>query len=1032
LLLPENAPQGLCPACLIKTALADFSFPQPASFSKKRDGSKAKTVVGDYELIEEIARGGMGIVFRARQLSLNRIVAVKALLFGEFASDPFIARFRAEAQAAAALQHPNIVAIHEVWEHSGQHFFSMEFVDGQTLAQIIKEGPLPSKRAARYVTTIARAVHYAHSRGIIHRDLKPSNVLIDSSDQPRITDFGLAKRFGADAAQSVTGVVGSPHYMSPEQAGQRGAQLGPATDVYSIGAILYHMLAGRPPFVGETMEEVLAQTLQSEPISPRLLNASVPRDLETICLKCLLKDPHRRYASAEELADDLDRFLQNKPILARAITPAERIVRWCRRNPAPTALLVLLAIVATASSWGSQHFRHLNQTIRIGQYVSDMNAAIHYAEEGDNGHAIALLNAHVPKGKEPDLRGFEWRHMWWLCRGNYENWLPTHPQVVGAIHYTGDGQKSLTFAWDSTARLYEMRSRQNLLTIKNVSAIGSFNPDETSFLVNRPDGALQWLDAKTGATNQVVAARGQLVAYSRASQVAAILDTNNHLKIWNIATAHELLTIPDPPPAKTIFSWNTTSALSPDGSRLALLKPNFNPALPTRAVRIFDLAKGIELDSLAENRELRCLAFSQDGAWLVTGDGEGSVRRWNLKTREFKDIPNAHTVPVLTIAFAPDSKTFATGSSDQHCIRLWDLETCEAKESEFLGQAGDVWSLAFTPDGKQLASGTRDGIIRIWSVNPPKIRSELADLNTAEFGNFVFSPDSRFIAAGCSNRTVTVWNASNFEMVVAIPRVNYVVAFSADNRRVLVADHDWHAFWFDIEKRTIERVPAYGGSSESVISVAIAPDRRYAALGLSKGGIALVDMTTGMPARPVLKGHSGAVQSVAFSPNGQKLASGGSDMNVMVWDVKTGASLGVCQEHKAGVSGLTISPDGNTLASGCGAETIKLWDVNHLANRSWMSASSHRSAIRALSFSPDSRTLASGSGDRTVKLWNFAALSASLSRREVATFLFKAPLRAVLFSPDGNTLAAVTEKGELRLFRANSLEECDKQLREIR
>src|SRR5688572_1418949 len=349
--IPANALHGLCMNCLLAAGRRVFaSTAGPRTVPPQK--SKTQTPVGDYELLEEIARGGMGIVFRARQISLNRIVAVKALLFGEFASDEFIAMFRAEAQAAAALQHPNIVAIHEVWQHDGQHFFSMEYVEGHTLAHLLKDGPLVATRAARYAEIIARAAHYAHQRGIIHRDFKPSNILIDDADQPRVTDFGLAKRFTSTNAPSATAaLVGTPHYMSPEQSSRRGLAITPATDVYSIGAMLYHMLAGRPPFVGESVEQILAQTLGSEPVSPRLLNQSVSRDLETICLKCIAKDPPRRYGSALELADDLQRFSQNLPIHARPISRFERTMRWTRRNPAPAAILVLLTAVAATATW---------------------------------------------------------------------------------------------------------------------------------------------------------------------------------------------------------------------------------------------------------------------------------------------------------------------------------------------------------------------------------------------------------------------------------------------------------------------------------------------------------------------------------------------------------------------------------------------------------------------------------------------------------------------------------------------------------
>jgi WD40 repeat protein len=1029
--IPANAPQGLCSACLLRTGLAALTSSREWSrLSAQPEKNKARSTVGDYELLEEIARGGMGIVFRARQISLNRIVAVKALLFGEFASDPFIARFRAEAQAAAALQHPNIVAVHDVWEHSGQHFFSMEFVEGQTLAQIVKEGPLTTSRAAHFAEIIARAVHCAHSCGILHRDLKPSNILIDLADRPRITDFGLAKRLDQESPQSMSGLIGSPHYMSPEQAGRREERLGPGADIYSIGAMVYHMVTGRPPFVGASIEEILTQAGHAEPISPRLLNASVPRDLETICLKCLEKDPVRRYASALELADDLDRFLKRIPIRARSIAPAERMVRWCRRNPAPTGLLALVTAIAMAATWASVHLRDLNQTVRIGQYVSDMNVAMRHLEEGDSGHAIVLLKAHVPKSGELDLRGFEWRHMWWLCRGNYEAWLPAHPQIVGAIHYSSDGKRGLTFAWDGTARLWDTGPRRSILVLEKISGLGGFTVDERSIVVNRENGDVQIIDAGSGATNRAFPIVGQLVGYAQKSEMVATLDKTGRLSVWSLQTGRTLLAISNAPPARLNYSWNSPVAIAPDGSKLALIVPSANPLLPARAIRVWNLITGAEMESLSENRELRCIAFSPDAKTLLTGDGQGKVRVWNLARREFRDIA-AHTMPVLSLAFSPDGKAFATGSSDHHSILLWDLATAAPMENEFRGQAGDVWSLRFSPDGKRLASGTRDGIIRFWTIERAKPLPQLDRLHADEYANIAFSPDSQFFAGGCANGVVKIWTVASHETVAVIPRVNYVIGFSTDGRRLLVSNKAGDAFWWDIEKHTAERLPNYGGNLSEVISVALAPNRRVAALGLADGGIALVYMETGLPGGPILKKHTGPVYSVAFSPNGEKLASGGGDMNVMMWDVQTGANLGACQEHKAAVYGVAISPDGKTLASGCGAETIKLWDVDNVARPSRASASFHRAVIRALSFSPDNRTLASGSEDRTVKLWNFAAFSKSTSRREVASFTFNEPLRGVSFSPDGNTLAAVTDQGTVRLFHAFSLEECDRQGREI-
>ncbi|HOY59273.1 MAG TPA: serine/threonine-protein kinase [Verrucomicrobiota bacterium] len=308
---------------------------------------------GDYELIEEIARGGMGVVYRARQLSLNRVVAVKTILAGEFATPEFIRRFRAEAAAAAVLHHPNIVAIHEVGIHAGRHFFSMDLVEGPSLATLVGHVPLPAKRAARYVNAIAKAVHYAHENGILHRDLKPSNVLIDADDQPRITDFGLAKRLEGETGLTVSGhLVGSPNFMPPEQASAEHGKVGRPSDVYALGGILYYLLTARPPFQADSIEAVVSHLLTIEPVSPRLLNHSVPRDLETICLKCLEKEPGRRYPTAAALAEELDRFLAGKPIQARPIGLIGKVWRWARRNPLPAGLALALALVCAAGFGG--------------------------------------------------------------------------------------------------------------------------------------------------------------------------------------------------------------------------------------------------------------------------------------------------------------------------------------------------------------------------------------------------------------------------------------------------------------------------------------------------------------------------------------------------------------------------------------------------------------------------------------------------------------------------------------------------------
>ncbi len=325
---------------------------EPASTAGATVGDQVR-YFGDYELLEEIARGGMGVVFKARQINLNRIVALKMILAGQFAGEEDVQRFYTEAEAAAQLDHPGIVPIFEIGEHQGQHYFSMGYIEGESLAQKVADGPLPPREAAELVKKICEAMAYAHERGVIHRDLKPANILIDGNGQPKVTDFGLAKRTEADSNLTGTGqILGTPAYMPPEQASGK-TDVGPLADVYSLGAILYCLLTGRPPFQAASPMDTLLQVLDKEPLPPRQLNPSIPLDLQTICLKCLSKEASDRYRSSSDTSDELQRFLNGEPIQAHPVGKIETAWRWCKRNPSLAAAsaasaLLLLAIAIAA------------------------------------------------------------------------------------------------------------------------------------------------------------------------------------------------------------------------------------------------------------------------------------------------------------------------------------------------------------------------------------------------------------------------------------------------------------------------------------------------------------------------------------------------------------------------------------------------------------------------------------------------------------------------------------------------------------
>src|SRR6266480_7221412 len=344
--IPPDSPQHSCGACLLETGLG------PVEPERETNVDLASSPMlmdfGDYELLEQIGRGGQGVVFRARQKSLNRIVALKVIGLGHWATEAHLKRFRLEAEAAARLEHPGIVPIHEVGERDGSCYFSMKFIEGGQLDEVARRTPMSIRQAVELITKVARTVHYAHERGILHRDIKPGNILLDAKGEPHLTDFGLARLLESESTVTRTlEVLGTPSYMAPEQAVGNNAAVSSVTDVYGIGAVLYQLLTGHPPFAGGTTFETVRLVLDTEPRQPRLSNPKVDRDLATICLKCLEKDPHRRYSSALALAEDLERWLKHEPIRARRTGLVTQGRKWLRRNPTAAGIAVLsLALIA--------------------------------------------------------------------------------------------------------------------------------------------------------------------------------------------------------------------------------------------------------------------------------------------------------------------------------------------------------------------------------------------------------------------------------------------------------------------------------------------------------------------------------------------------------------------------------------------------------------------------------------------------------------------------------------------------------------
>jgi WD40 repeat protein len=997
--------------------------------------------IAGYEVLGELGRGGMGVVYQARQAGLNRLVALKMILAGAQAGPDDVARFKAEAEAVARLQHPGIVQIHEVGDHAGLPFFSLEFVPGGSLAQRLRGTPLPARQAAALIARLAWAVHAAHQAGIVHRDLKPANVLLQEGPDvpvgectPKLTDFGLAKQLDSEHGRTRSGaLLGTPNYMAPEQAGGKVKAIGPATDVYALGAILYECLTGRPPFTAETPLDTVLQVLTDEPVPPGRLVPKLPRDLETICLKCLQKDPRQRYATAETLADDLCRFGKGEPIRARPISHGERALKWARRRPAAAGLIGLGAVTLAALAaliaglfYGARLEAERNEAenqrgraeaarleadlakgeverqrdlVRRTGYAAHTSLAMSAWRDADISQMLLLLNEQRPErtgGK--DLRGFEWYYLRGLGHSDLLT-LHGHVGVSRGVRFSPDGRSVAAAAQEHAVKLWDASTGQEIRTLRghadDVEDV-AFSPDGLRLATASDDGTIKVWDAHTSQVIHTLKAHVRRVCFSPDGFRLASASKDRTACVWDAQTGQNLLTV------KGHRAAVSGVAFSPDGLRLAT-------ASDDGTARVWDVATGRQIHLLrGHTGVVEDVLFSPDGLRLVTASEDRAVKVWDAATGQPALTLRGHTAGVMSVAFSSDGRRLASVGWDR-TVRVWDAQTGQEVRT-LKGHTDVVAGVAFDPDGTRLASASADETVKVWDATTDQEARTFYG-HKAGVSGVAFSPDGLRLATASADGTVRVWDARTGQSVHTLKghtRPVQGVAYDPDGTRLASASADGTVKVWDAQ--TGQEARTFKGHTATVFGVAFSPDGRRVASASADGTAKVWDTATGQEIQ-TLRGHTAPVEGVCFSPDGLRLATASWDNTAKVWDAAAGQEIFTFRWGHAPVDSVCFSPDSKHLATASQDWMVKVWDAQ--TGREEFTLRGHTQPLQCVCYSPDGRRLASASADRTVKVWDAATGQATLTLRGHTDIVV-----GVCWSPDGRRLGSASADKTVKVWDA--------------
>ncbi len=975
-------------------------------------GSEHLPKMGDYQILGERARGSAATIYKVRHVELDRTVALK--IFPPQTSSSLDRGFIDEAKTLAKLHHPNIVQLFESGcTPEGQAYLALEWIDGKSLAEQLDTGLPPWRESASLIAKSAEAVLYAHRSGIVHRDLKPGNILLTLSGVPKVSDFGLARWIHEDSSRtSEPAVQGTPSYMAPEQV-RDPASAGPAADIYSLGAILYELLTGRPPFLSDTPIETLRQVLTETPIHPLTLQPAAPKDLATIALKCLSKEPSARYRDAAALGEDLARFLDGQPVLARPVPPWERAWKWACRKPASAALLATAVVVPLMLyvsgiwyvAWLREARNDADQQRKIAQHQSEL---VHQQLERQKRLAYTLqvgraysLHRRNPSTAlsllenesvcPPDLREFSWRLVHRLIPraqhtfpgGSLAAWSPDGkrlatggPQGELLIRSTGDwriaienrnaelsGMRSIAWSLDGKMIATGDSGKTTLWDASTCIAIATlpgrggpviglaFSPDSQHLLAVsfRPGTALLW-NLGDRTSEPLIESDGFLHSAAFSPDGRLVAITGETVGVRLLETS----------------TWNQIRHLqlegagafldfSPDGSQLAV-------GAWEHGVYLYDTETWQPRHHLpVELSRVRALDYSWDGSFLATANQDASLRIWDLSTQQEVQDRRGHSRVVWSVAFSPDGNRIATGSKDRS-VRIWNTDPGSPNPETLLHVSDRVLSLDISKlDGGWLATDTAAGVYRQGHLDLPGSGESVIQAAVSDDGARI-----GLALRGQSLKLVDLGQPEEASFVELIAQ-GEALAFSTDGSEMAVGFRDGKIHCFDFDSCEPTR---QFDSQFPVTALVYSPHGNAIYAGHRTGSLSRIDLITNTATPLPIEGHTEAIRALAFSPSGEILASGGEDALVLMMDTDDHSIRYRLDQHTHSVNSVEFSPDGRTLASGTGDRwvlnpgEVNLWDVG--TGQKIISLENQSGPV---AFSADGMRLYTSTEDAGVRVW---------------------------------------------------------------